>query len=290
VSDIAWVESLQKAIEYMEEHLFDDITVESIAHQANASTFHFQRTFSILTDITVADYLRQRRLTLAAEELIRTDNKIIDFAYKYGYDTPEAFSKAFRKQHGVSPRDARKGLGKLQSYNRLSIQVSLKGADPMNYRIVERDGFEVVGIKREFQLGHSEENIVGIPKFWDEVNTDGTCDLLSTLINGELKGILGLCVDTSDLESKVMDYWVAVEHKGDVPKQFERLEIPTSKWAVFEVHGAMPHAMQDAWKKIFSEWFPSSGYKHAGTPDLEVYTGGNPSSPDYYSEIWIPVK
>jgi AraC family transcriptional regulator len=145
--DMAMVESLQKAIEYMEAHLLENLTAEAISKQAYLSPFHFQRMFLILTDMTVGDYIRQRRLTLAAQELMSTDCKIIDLAYKYGYETPEAFAKAFRKHHGVSPSDARKGIGKLQSYNRLSIQVSLKGAKPMQYRIVERGAFLVAGIK-----------------------------------------------------------------------------------------------------------------------------------------------
>lgn len=107
---MAWVESLQKAINYMEEHLLEEITIDDIANQANASTFHFQRTFSVLTDVSVGEYLRRRRLTLAAEELAKTNAKIIELAYKYGYDTPEAFAKAFRKQHGVTPSEARKGI------------------------------------------------------------------------------------------------------------------------------------------------------------------------------------
>lgn len=130
----------------MEEHLLDHITIEEIAKQANISPSHLQRIFMILTDISVGEYLRHRRLTLAAQELSSTNSKIIDIAFKYGYDTPESFSKAFRKQHGVTPSESRKGIGKLQSYNRLTIQVSLKGAVPMKYRIVERDAFQVTGL------------------------------------------------------------------------------------------------------------------------------------------------
>ena len=147
---MAWVESLQKAINYMEDHLLDEIKIEDIAFQANASSFHFQRTFSVLTNVSVGDYLRRRRLTLAAEELLRTEEKVIDIANKYGYDTPEAFTKAFRRQHGVSPSEARKGIGKLQSYNRLVIQVSLKGVEPMKYSIIEKEAFQIVGIKRSY--------------------------------------------------------------------------------------------------------------------------------------------
>ncbi|HEY2491891.1 MAG TPA: AraC family transcriptional regulator [Paenibacillus sp.] len=287
---MGWVESLQKAIDYMEEHLLDHITIESIAEQANASVFHFQRTFAILTDMSVGEYLRRRRLTIVAQELSDTNTKIIDLAYKYGYDTPEAFSKAFRRQHGVTPSEARNNMGKLKSYNRLVIQVSLKGAEPMKYRIVERESFEVVGVKREFSLVNNE-NLKDIPEFWNDVNLDGTSDLLFKLNKGEIKGVLGVCVDNRDTQPKqTMDYWVATEYEGELPEGLLMLEVPASKWGVFEVHGPMPDAMQKAWKQIFSEWFPSNHYEYASTLELEVYSDEDPSSPDLYSEIWIPLK
>ncbi|MED3687557.1 AraC family transcriptional regulator [Peribacillus butanolivorans] len=287
---MGWVESIQKAINYMEEHLLDDLTIESISRQANASAFHFQRTFTILTDISVGEYVRRRRLTLAAQEISRTNCKIIDLAYKYGYDTPEAFSKAFRRQHGVSPSEARKYMGKLTFYERLVIQVILKGEIPMKYNIIERDSFQLIGIKREFSLVNGE-NLIGIPKLWDKVNSDGTDDQLGKLNNGQIKGLLGVCVDKRILEqNETMDYWIATEYDGQVPEGYSSLTIPASKWVIFEVHGPMPDAIQEVWKRIFSEWFPTSGYEHAGTPEMEVYTDDDASNPDYYSEIWIPVK
>ncbi|MFD9625105.1 GyrI-like domain-containing protein [Peribacillus muralis] len=287
---MGWIESIQTAIDYIEEHLLDDLTVESIARQANASAFHFQRTFTILTDSTVFDYVRRRRLTLAAQEIACTTEKVIDLAYKYGYDTPEAFSKAFRRQHGVSPSEARKYMGKLKFYERLVIQVILKGAKPMKYKILERDSFKLIGIKQEFSLVN-EENLVGIPKLWEKVNADGTSDKLAKLNNGEIVGLLGVCVDKRAYEkNETMDYWIAAEYTGKVPEPFSLLTIPASKWVAFEVHGPMPDAIQKAWKQIFSEWFPTSGYEHAGLPELEVYSNDDALNPDYYSEIWIPIK
>ncbi|MFJ7637600.1 effector binding domain-containing protein [Peribacillus sp. NPDC097225] len=286
---MGWVESIQKALDYIEEHLIDDLTIENISSQANASAFHFQRTFTILTDISVGEYIRRRRLTLAAQELVSTNGKVIDVAYKYGYDTPEAFSKAFRRQHGIPPSEARKYMGKLTFYERLVIQVLLKGAEPMKYNIVERDSFRVVGIKREFSL-ENEENLIGIPKLWDEVNSGGTSNRLGKLNNGRIKGLLGICVDSPEDERNSIDYWVATEYDGSVPKDYSGLTIPASKWVVFEVNGPMPEAMQKVWKHIFSEWFPASGHEHAGTPEMEVYVEDDASAANYYSEIWIPIK
>lgn len=283
---MVWVESLQAAIDYMEDHLLDDLSIERIAQEANFSVFHFQRTFAILTDISVGEYLRRRRLTLAAYELTSSDTKIIDLAYKYGYETPEAFSKAFKRQHGVAPSEARKYTGKLKSYNRLAVQVSLKGAEPMQVKIVERGRFQVVGMKQKFSLVN-EENLAGIPKMWDKVNGEGIDDRLFKLNNGPIEGVVGACVER---DSESIDYWIGTAYEGSAPDGLSSLEIPATKWAIFEVHGSMPDAMQNVWKQIFSEWFPSSGYKHAGTAELEIYSDEDPSSPDLYSEIWIPVK
>ncbi|MCL1702698.1 AraC family transcriptional regulator [Lysinibacillus sp. Bpr_S20] len=287
---MSWIESIQKAIIYIEEHLLDDITMEQIAREVNSSVFHFQRTFSILTDMSIADYIRRRRLTLAAQELINTEQKVIDLAYKYGYDSPEAFTKAFRKQHNVTPSEARKKQGQLQSYNRLVIQVSLKGAEPMKYKIVEKEKFQVVGVKRTYNCQNGE-NLQGIPQFWDEMNSKNFDHQLIQLNNGSIKGTLGVCVPNTDQgQSGFIDYWIATDHVGDVEENLSALEVPASKWVVFEVHGPMPDAMQNTWKQIFSEWFPSNPYKPAGTAELEVYPDEDAYSPDSYSEIWIPIK
>ncbi|WP_088072721.1 AraC family transcriptional regulator [Gottfriedia luciferensis] len=287
---MAWVESLQKAIDYIEANLLENLSIEEISKQANSSVFHFQRTFSILTDIHIAEYIRRRRLTLAANELTTTDSKIIDLALKYGYDSPEAFSKAFRRQHGVTPSEARKFIGKLQSYNRLVIQVSLKGAEPVQFNIVEKSNFKVIGVKKELSYVNDEHQRL-IPKMWEEVNANGTSDRLYELNNGEIKGVLGVCMMNEEQKSNnLLEYWIAAHREGETPEGFLEHEIPASKWAVFGVTGAMPNAMQSAWKKIFSEWFPSSGYSHAGIPEFELYPAEDPFSEDYYSEIWIPIK
>lgn len=287
---MSWVESIQKAINYIEEHLLDDITMEQIAREVNSSVFHFQRTFSILTDMSIADYIRRRRLTLAAQELINTERKVIDLAYKYGYDSPEAFTKAFRKQHNLTPSEARKKQGQIQSYNRLVIQVSLKGAEPMKYKIVEKEKFQVIGIKRTYNCQNGE-NLQSIPQFWNEMNSKNFDQQLIQLNNGSIKGTLGVCIPNTDQgQNGFIDYWIATDHVGEVGENLLALEIPASKWVVFEVHGPMPDAMQNTWKQIYSEWFPSNPYKPTGTAELEVYPNEDVYSSDSYSEIWIPIQ
>ncbi|WP_147803840.1 AraC family transcriptional regulator [Alkalicoccus halolimnae] len=285
---MALIESLQKAIDYMEEHLLESLSIETIARQASVSPYHFQRMFMILTDYSVGEYLRGRRLTLAAKELSSSDSKVIDLAYKYGYETPEAFSKAFRKQHGVSPSKARKGSGQLQSYNRLTIQVNLRGAEPMNYKIIEKEAFQVVGIKRECPCGETGE-VSGIAELWEEVNADGTADRLVQLINGEINGLLGITNNYSE-EKETVDYWVAAEHSGEVPGDFTAMTLPSSRWVIFEVTGSAPVAMPEAWNQIYTEWIPSNGYEVADIPAVEAYTDPDSYKDDSSNQIWLAVK
>ncbi len=160
----------------------------------------------------------------------------------------------------------------------------------MKYKIVEKESFQVVGVKRTYNCQKSEHT-QGIPVFWDDVHADGTNDLLFELNNGVIEGALGVCVaDEAYKENYLIDYWIATAHIGDVPENLLAMELLASKWAIFEVNGPMPVAIQNTWKQIYSEWFPSNSYEHAGTPDLEVYSNEDPSSSDYYSEIWIPIK
>lgn len=284
---MAMVEGMQKAIQYMEEHLLEAISIEEIAEQANLSPFHFQRVFIILTDTSVGEYLRRRRLTLAAQELATSAEKIIDLSYKYGYDSPEAFSKAFRKQHGISPSEARKGGGTLQAYNRLLIQVQLKGAEPMKYQMVERTAFQIVGVKRECPCGETESK--GIPEFWAEASADGIFQRLDRLMNGQTKGLLGI-TDNYDAQKNTIDYWIACEHVGDVPDGLMSMTLPPSKWVIFEVRGHAPTVMPEAWRQIYSEWIPSNGYEVAEMPAIEAYTDPDPYRADSLNQIWLAVK
>ena len=286
---MSWLEDMQRALNFIEKNLTNKIDMNDIAKVANVSSSHFQRIFAILTDVSVGEYMRRRRLTLAGNELLQGEEKIIQIAYKYGYETPESFTKAYRKQHGVTPSETRKGIGSLQIYNPLVIHIQLKGAEPMKVRVVEKKEFLITGTKRSYSY-ENDENTREIPKLWDEVNSNGTADDIFTFNTGEIKGLMGVCVDETKVDGCDMDYWIAVttsaEHQND---KYETLTVPGGKWAVFEVHGPMPHSMQKVWQQIYAEWMPASGYKQSGKISFELYGEGNPHSEHYYSEIWIPI-
>lgn len=285
------MEGLQRmidSIEYIESHLDEELSMEDIAGIACMSKFHFQRMFSMLTGFTVSEYIRNRRITMATQELVNSNCKVIDIAMKYGYESPEAFTKAFRRIHGVSPSMAKKNSQFLKAYPKLSFQIQLKGDVEMDYKLVEKDRFTVVG-KSIQSTTIGGENNRKIAAFWNESNQNGFSRELAK--NSGSLGLIGICMDF-DKEQENLTYLIAAEKNiEDIPSEWEEREIPAATWAVFPVHGAMPNAMPKVWERIFSEWFPATGYEHAGGPEMEVYlSDADPSSEDYYSEIWIPVK
>ncbi|KGR86189.1 AraC family transcriptional regulator [Lysinibacillus odysseyi] len=285
------MEGLQRmlgAIDYIERNLDNNLFIEDIADVACMSKFHFQRMFSMLTGYTVSEYIRNRRITLAAQELVNSKLKVIDVAMKYGYESPESFTKAFRKIHGISPSAAKKNSQSLKAYPKLSFQIQLKGDVEMDYKIVEKEAFQVVGksIRTTTMEGENNRKIAA---FWNEVNHNGFAGELAK--NSGPLGLLGICMDF-DKEQEHLTYLIGAEKNiKKIPNDWEEREIPAATWATFPVRGAMPDAMPKVWDRIFSEWFPATGYEHAGGPEMEVYlSNADPSSEDYYCEIWIPIK
>ncbi|MFP4016483.1 MAG: effector binding domain-containing protein [Halanaerobiales bacterium] len=281
-----WLERLNKSIDFLEKNICDEVNIAGAAEIACLSKYHFQRMFHLVTGVTIAEYVRKRRLTLAAQELVTTDVKVIDVALKYGYSTPESFSKAFSRLHGVSPSNASKAEEALTAYPKLSFQIQLKGVEKMDYKIVEKDGFKIVG-KAIRVSSENGENYKRIPEFWGECYSNGTCDKLAEKM-GQL-GIMGVCMEGSEDGDK-FTYVVAIEKpEEEMDIDLVEKEIPAANWAVFQAIGPMPDAIQNVWKSIYSEWFPSTGYKHTGGPELEVYYPGDSSAEDYKSEVWIPI-
>lgn len=281
-----WFKRMADALEYMEHHMEEPFDAAKISKAAYSSPFHFQRMFHMLTGVTAAEYVRKRKLTLAAQELAVSGAKVLDIALKYGYDTPESFSKAFRKVHGIPPSAVRETGASLKAFPRISFQLSLKGDQEMDYRIVEKEAFQVVG-KLHSVSTRDGENLRRIPQFWLDCNKDGTYDRLCGLRTEN--EVLGLCLDIRQEEER-FNYMIAVNgsDKG-TNDDFTVREIPASTWAVFHSVGPMPGAIQKVWSRIYQEWFPATGYEHAGTADMEVYPDGDPQAADYYCEVWIPI-
>jgi AraC family transcriptional regulator len=282
-----WFERMTNALDFMETHLETGFDVAEAARLANSSSFHFQRMFTMIMGVTVADYVRRRRLTLAAEELALTHGKVIDIALKYGYETPEAFSKAFRKVHGIAPSSARTPGVVLKAYPRLSFHISLRGGKDMEYKIIEKPVFKVFG--KSIRVSTKDgANFKIVPKFWDEADKEGLTEKLCSRAP-DAQECFGICMEM-DQANEEFTYMIAVRKSEGIDiGPFEEKTIPASTWAVFEVKGLPPDSIQKTWQEIFSEWFPSMKYEHTGGPELEVYPSTFETDPDHRCEIWIPI-
>ncbi len=285
---LEWLTRMSEAIDAMERTMEEPLDIGKFAKAAYSSPFHFQRMFWMLTGMTVGEYVRKRKLTLAAQELASSSSKVLDIALKYGYDSPESFAKAFRKLHGIAPSDARKPGVSLKAFPRISFHISLKGDKDMDYRIVEKNAFQVIGKAIE-TTSVEGENSRDIPKFWQESNQNGTVDRLISLA-GRPDAILGICMDMV-MENSTFTYMIAVDNKTGVeaPEGFVVREIPAHTWAVFTSIGPMPHAIQEIWRRVFQEWFPATGYEHAGGSEMELYPEGYVNADDYRCEVWVPI-
>ncbi len=284
-----WIKSFQRSIDYIEENLSSSLEVERIAGVMNISPFYYQRIFAIICGITVGEYIRSRRLTLAGSDLLRSDERIIDIALRYGYDTPEGFSRAFAKFHGAAPSEVRKGMP-IRSFARLSVTITMKGGNTMDYKIVKKKAFKVME-KRTVQTVSENANLQTIPKFWDDCRKDGTVERLLALTSDK-KFIFGICYNKPHSEESTFDYSIGalVDESTKIPEGFTVNEIPARTWAVFDCRGAMPDAIQQLWHRICTEFFPSSSYEPTYEFDIEAYADGDMSASDYQSEIWVPIK
>lgn len=274
-----WVRTINSAIEYMEGHLTDEITLSDIAKHVHLSAFHFQRAFSLLTDMSPSEYLRKRRLSQAGADLLNGENKVIDVAFKYGYDSPESFSKAFTRFHGVSPMQVKKG-SPIQFMNRYTVRLTIEGGCIMEYTIEKWEAMELLIHAKDF---HAETSEKEIPGFWDEY--------FANEAYRKIPGYLGVCAQqkTDGDEFRYGIGCKASDIQG-VPDGFEIIRIPAYTWAVFKCVGPMPDAIQSMWERIYKEWLPVSDYELIPDYDIENYLPGDPSSPEYVSEICIPVK
>ncbi len=288
-----WIRSLQKAIDYVEEHLTENINYEAVAKEGYSSVFHFQRIFSIMCGITLGEYIRRRRLTLAAEEIMNTNERIIDIALKYGYDTPESFTRAFSKFHLHTPSEVKNGAT-ITSYSRLSVKLILSGGNLMNYRIEKKDAFKVVCRRQSVEKPQNDVAATDICTFWAECQKDGSFEKIFKFMpkKSAFQGLLGICF-TEDMSDDHFPYGIGFEYEGqpDVDEGLEVIEIPAHTFAVFTCKGKMPDAFVETYKKICSEFFPQNEkYEYENGIELEVYPSDKTDDPNYECEIWIAVN
>lgn len=273
-------EGIRGALDYIEENLAGELDIREIAKQACVSPFYFQRIFAALCGISVGEYIRNRRLTRAGEELLTTEAKVIDIGAKYGYESPDSFARAFHRFHGLSPSAARKSGASLRAFAPLKIKLTLEGGTMLEYRIEEKPRFTLVGLSRTF---HADTSYQEIPKFW--------CEAME-MENAPVCGTFGICMDL-DESSKEFEYLIADLYLPwrAVPKGCVTKVIPASTWAVFPCRGPLPEALQDVNTRMWSEWLPNCrNYRLAANLNIEFYTPMPADPKDAYTEIWLPVE
>ena len=281
-----WVECIGDAISYIENNITNELNIDDIAKKVHVSSFYFQKGFSMLCGFTVGEYIRQRRLSLAGSEVVATDIKIIDIAVKYGYDSPDSFTRAFSRFHGVTPTAVRRDGAVIRSFAPLKIKFTLEGGYIIDYKIVEKESFTVIGALRTFKY---ESAFTEIPKFWDEHYKTGKGKVIC--------GMYGINID-ENMKNDELKYILADDYIPwkEVPNGFTTRVIPKHTCAVFPCKGSMPDSLQSANRKIFSEWLPNcKDYEIAAGYNIEMYSNladypNGIHDENYYSEIWIPVK
>lgn len=281
---------LNAALNYIEDHLSGEIDFKVAAKLAFCSEYHFTRMFSFLAGVTLSEYIRRRRLTLAAFDLQDPRVKVIDIAIKYGYNSADSFTRAFQELHGVTPSKSRMREQALKAYPRMNFQLTIQGGDEMNYRIEEKEAFRIIGIMKRVPIVFQGEN-PEIAAMLGKLDAE-TIQLLKQQSNIEPKGIISASTNFSEgrMEEKgELDHYIGVATTNECPSGFAVLEVPATTWAVFESVGPFPETLQQIWGRIYAEWFPTSSYELAKGPEILWNEHPDTTSPTYKSEIWIPV-
>ena len=276
-----WIERLNEAMGYMEEHLADEIDMEKLGKIACCSSYHFQRMFTYMAGVPLSEYIRRRKMSLAAVDLQGKDRKIIDVAAKYGYSSPTAFNRAFQSVHGIAPSAVKNEGVSVKSFPPIQFKITVKGVEEMNYRIETKDAFRITGVSVPLNKD-IEKNFAVIPSKWQEIAMDGTLQKLIGIMDTEPMGVLGVstCNDTEPWR-----YYIAVSTKK-TGEDLEEYMVPAATWAIFPGEGTN-QSIQELERRIVTEWLPTSGYEYGNAPDVEVYLNPDPQNAKY--EVWIPV-
>lgn len=275
-----WLRHWNDALDYLETNLDGDIRPEELGRLAGCSAYHFQRMFSYLAGVPLSEYIRRRRMTRAAADL-QGGEKVLDMALRYGYDSPTSFNRAFQSVHGVPPSTARQEGVKLKAFPRIRFKFVLKGETEMEYQIVTRPEFRIVGFRTPLPTD-LEESFQVVPKFWGEIGP--RLNELLPMMNTGLVGVMGVSTCHRDQENF---YYIAVASDAAAVGDMAEWTVPAATWAVFSGQGQAPGAIQELQKRVASEWLPESGYEWAQAPDIEVYLSAPGEKPQF--QVWLPI-
>ncbi|MFI0240368.1 GyrI-like domain-containing protein [Streptomyces sp. NPDC016845] len=283
------LERLNQALEYIEHRLDQRIDAAELARIAATSEYHLRRMFSALAGMPLSEYIRRRRLTVAGAEVLAGRGSLLETGVRYGYGSGEAFARAFRAMHGVGPGEARRDGAALVSQPRLTFRLTVEGSSSMRYRVVDRPDFSVVGPMTRVPLVHSGPNqaIIDFVRGIDP----RVLERLEKLSDQEPRGIVAVCddLDPSRAEGTELDYYQGVVTSAAAPEDTAVLAVPAGTWAVFTTSGPAPQAIQELWRDVFTEWFPSNPYRSRPGPEiLRTDMSADRSRAD--AELWLPVE
>jgi len=281
-----WMKSFNDTLTFIENNIRSEITAEDITKITYTSYHHFSRMFNILSGITLNEYIRKRRLSLSALDLMNKDVKVIDVAYDYCYKTPEAFTKAFKNFHNINPSDVKKQKGLIKTFPKLSFQLIIQGGEEMEFQIIKKDNLDFIGYEIEVTTINGE-NFKIIPKFWQEIMQDNRFNTL--LKNADELGVVGICYDWK-LEENKFKYMIGIKNNNQKIDNTKQVSFKDDVFASFKAVGKLPNSIQKTANFIYQEWFPQSNYEHSSGPELEIYPTGNTSSDEYVAYYLVPVK
>ena len=292
-----WIAAVQQAITYMEAHLMEEISYEDVAKQVHISSYEFHRAFSFLTGMTANTYIRNRRLSLAGLEILNTDVKITDIALKYGYETPESFTKAFTRFHGVAPRFVREESAKLVLFNPLNIKITVEGGKRMDYRIVQTKAQKFVAIIGRFDNAIiNDDDNHDIPDFWEQCQQKNLIEAMLQLRPAGKRDLYGLCSPTKAGET-TFEYGIGVLLDDDTknldPAEMEQAgfrvwDVKPGTYVVFDCMGEDGDCISQTWAKFYQEFLPQTGYEASEETDYEIYPETGKTG--LFCELWIPLK
>lgn len=285
-----WIVGMQKAINYIEEHLTSEIDFTDLAQFVSYSPRYFQKLFGLLCGTSVGDYIRKRRLTLAGNEICSSDIKISDIAQKYGYDNPNSFTRAFIGFHGISPTEVREKEVTLKSFSPLHLKISVEGGNSIDYKIIEKEEFYILGKVEKHTIVEKEE-YASINHFWNRMMEDGQIQKIMNL-SIDTEHIYGIGFDDQLNREREIDYLIGVLCDEDCLslKEFTKYKIPKRTWAVFPCKGKLPYSIFNLWSRILSEFFPIFAYKPTGEYEIEIHNTRDWQTDQYYCELWITVQ
>ena len=291
-----WIMQLQSAIDYIEAHLTEPIHYKDAAEQAYMSPYSFHRTFSLMAGMTPAEYIRNRRLSLAAQDLRTTDATVLDIALKYDYESPESFSKAFSRFHGVSPRQARAEGTPLRLFAPLVIRVTLQGGTNMDYRIENVPAKTFLALTRPFSTESSlDKNGRSIPEFWSECHEKDLIEPLRRLLPAGRRDLYGLCTPAKEQDTHFV-YGIGILLPDDLdPAAADDLQArgyvlwqtEPAEYVIFPCRGADGECIGTAWDRFFKEFLPQTGYAQTDLTDWELYP--EVTQGDLFCELYIPI-